>query len=232
MLLGFAVSIILFDLFLIYTRDIVTEEYIEVSELISLVEILIADIPGVMFLNIINIWSFHKSTSLYILTLLALSSIQFYTIYPFYAFYLKKIIFAIFIIFILLSLLYLYHLYILSLIVIVIGYLDELAFYVILIMFGIAFSFIIFMILRFIDLLKDFQLIRRNRKVIVKNRQQIASTLAKCRTPYFRLRYVQSLQNSNITPEGDWPAELPNFGNDKASSLLAQLEERWLGLQR
>jgi hypothetical protein len=34
-------------------------------------------------------------------------------------------------------------------------------------------------------------------------------------------------------PTGVWPdGTLPNFDDDRASTLLAQLEEKWLGLDR
>ena len=55
--------------------------------------------------------------------------------------------------------------------------------------------------------------------------------------PYYRIiSYVQKfiyLKNSNIKPVGVWPeGKLPNINNDTASTLLAKLEEKWLGLDR
>ncbi|MCP4402492.1 MAG: NACHT domain-containing protein [bacterium] len=52
-------------------------------------------------------------------------------------------------------------------------------------------------------------------------------------TSWGRKKYVQLLQQQNSIVEGEWPdGKLPNIGNDEASTLLAQLEERWLGLAR
>ncbi|MGK7932246.1 MAG: NACHT domain-containing protein [Microcystaceae cyanobacterium] len=50
-----------------------------------------------------------------------------------------------------------------------------------------------------------------------------------------RLKFVQHLEEKRVTPpyESEWPeGNLPNSKNDQASTLLAKLEERWLGLHR
>ncbi|MEM9446789.1 MAG: hypothetical protein AAGA18_15720 [Verrucomicrobiota bacterium] len=65
------------------------------------------------------------------------------------------------------------------------------------------------------------------------SRLKIASDLKAYKSSQGRLGYVENLQNKKIRPTGVWPnGELPNFSNDEASTLLAKLEEKWLGLDR
>jgi hypothetical protein len=61
-------------------------------------------------------------------------------------------------------------------------------------------------------------------------RAQISRDFGQFRTSIFRLRYVEWVRDSSLRPEGMWPSCRPNVGDD-ASTLLAQLEERWLGLE-
>lgn len=50
------------------------------------------------------------------------------------------------------------------------------------------------------------------------------------RTGKGRLRFIEALASRASEPSGDWKDGLPYLPNDPASTLLAQLEERWLGL--
>jgi hypothetical protein len=80
----------------------------------------------------------------------------------------------------------------------------------------------------------DFSVIlsreKNNRKI---SRQNINDHLKRYKTAWGRLNYVDFMQNHKIKPNGKWlDGKMPNFNNDRASSLLARLEEKWLGLDR
>jgi hypothetical protein len=62
------------------------------------------------------------------------------------------------------------------------------------------------------------------------SRAIIATDFCRFETEWYRERYVFWLRNLTSEPLGDWPDRRPNFDNDKASTLLAQLDEHWLGL--
>lgn len=65
------------------------------------------------------------------------------------------------------------------------------------------------------------------------NRKEISKQFGEFKTLRARLEYTQHLQNEKIIIEGNWPdGKIPNINNDAASTLLAQLEEKWLGLDR
>ncbi|MDT4954001.1 MAG: hypothetical protein QOJ02_2139 [Acidobacteriota bacterium] len=65
------------------------------------------------------------------------------------------------------------------------------------------------------------------------DRKTIASHFFSIKSDEGRLYFVFGLQDKRIKPTGEWPnAKLPNIRNDEASTLLAQLEEKWLGLSR
>jgi hypothetical protein len=65
------------------------------------------------------------------------------------------------------------------------------------------------------------------------SRQAIARYFHSLDTNWGRLEYLEFLQNQKIKPQGEWlDGKLPNINNDEASTLLAQLEEKWLGLDR
>ena len=64
-------------------------------------------------------------------------------------------------------------------------------------------------------------------------REEIADNFYSYETEGGRLKFVQLLRDQKIKPEGEWPhGRLPNIKNDEASTLLAKLEEKWLGLDR
>jgi hypothetical protein len=78
---------------------------------------------------------------------------------------------------------------------------------------------------------------RRRLKLLRKNvptsRERIAEEFKFFQKTEFRLEFVKLLGSHGIKPTGSWPnGEMPNYRNDEASTLLAQLEEKWLGLNR
>jgi hypothetical protein len=84
-----------------------------------------------------------------------------------------------------------------------------------------------------------FWKIRENRRTDIYfrepryDRASIAEHFYSLKTVEGRLYFVRILQGKNINPRGEWPDKsLPNIGNDYGSTLLAQLEEKWLGLDR
>lgn len=62
-------------------------------------------------------------------------------------------------------------------------------------------------------------------------RKTIAYYFYKLPSGYYRLQYVNYLKTKEVQPLGDWPeGKLPNRNDDEASGNLAELEEKWLGL--
>ena len=79
----------------------------------------------------------------------------------------------------------------------------------------------------------DHQTWKRLSKESISTRKNISEQFAQFKTGWGRLKYVRYLQALNIKPEGNWiDGKIPNIKNDEASTLLAQLEEKWLGLDR
>ena len=75
--------------------------------------------------------------------------------------------------------------------------------------------------------------LRRFRPDVEMTRGQIAEFFHGFKTEHWRLKFVRSLQSVKVQPNSLWPdGKLPRVGNDEASTLLAKLEERWLGLDR
>jgi len=65
------------------------------------------------------------------------------------------------------------------------------------------------------------------------NRATIAEYFNKFESSRTRLKIVHAIQTQGIIATGSWPDNtIPNVENDRASTLLAQLEEKWLGLDR
>jgi hypothetical protein len=61
-------------------------------------------------------------------------------------------------------------------------------------------------------------------------RSSIATDFGGFRTHWYRTRYVEWLRDNQVLPTGTWPDKRPNCKDDHASAMLAQLDERWLGL--
>ena len=81
--------------------------------------------------------------------------------------------------------------------------------------------------------LKDRKLLRKNSKCSKVSRTAFADQFSMFKTSWGRLKYVQRLKNGQIFLEGIWPnTKVPNVKNDNASALLAQIEERKLGVDR
>ncbi len=64
-------------------------------------------------------------------------------------------------------------------------------------------------------------------------REKISEQFNVCLKFNIQLKFVRELEKRHIKAIGEWPDyKLPNHYNDPGSTLLAQLEERWLGLDR
>ncbi|NEQ67966.1 MAG: NACHT domain-containing protein [Symploca sp. SIO2D2] len=96
------------------------------------------------------------------------------------------------------------------------------------ILIGILVLFTIFIIKPYINDWHRFRMLVRNEHL---TRGDIEQQLKVYKTSWGRMEYVNFLWNQNIRPTGNWTTNLPNY-NDDASSLLARLEEKWLGLDR
>jgi hypothetical protein len=91
-----------------------------------------------------------------------------------------------------------------------------------------------FMLFRYvIRLLNDYKRWRSLSHARLSTREGIATEMSKMRTARGRMTIARVLDLSVQQPTGVWPdGTLPNFDDDRASTLLAQLEEKWLGLDR
>ena len=67
-------------------------------------------------------------------------------------------------------------------------------------------------------------------RATVFSRASIAKDLSQLQSHRYRDKYVQWLRDTQVQPQGEWPDGRPNSG-DVASTVLAQLDERWLGLE-
>ncbi|WP_089725295.1 NACHT domain-containing protein [Candidatus Thiosymbion oneisti] len=62
-------------------------------------------------------------------------------------------------------------------------------------------------------------------------REQIAAQLSAFESSKGRLKFLSMLDEQRVTPEGEWPEPgIPSLNNTQLDTVLAQLEERWLGL--
>ncbi|HQU84507.1 MAG TPA: NACHT domain-containing protein [Pyrinomonadaceae bacterium] len=82
-------------------------------------------------------------------------------------------------------------------------------------------------------IVKDYLLLVKIKKNLDTNREIISQNFYRFRRSEAKLKYVRVLQNQAIKPKGNWlDGKIPNHENDEASTLLAQLEEKWLGLDK
>jgi hypothetical protein len=79
-------------------------------------------------------------------------------------------------------------------------------------------------------LMSDREALRKAEQSTSLTRSAIASSFNQLRAEPSRIRYVEWLRDHQIKPDGEWPVERPNLGGSRASTLLAQLDERWMGL--
>lgn len=80
---------------------------------------------------------------------------------------------------------------------------------------------------------RDYLKVRKLKRHSKLSRGQIVKEIERFETAWGEWKYIEFLQDENIKPEGDWPdGQLPNIGNDKVTTQLARLEEKWLGLDR
>jgi hypothetical protein len=78
--------------------------------------------------------------------------------------------------------------------------------------------------------LKDRKYFPKAKETTSVSRAAIADDFTHFRTQWYRMKYVNWLRESQVRPHGSWPNGRPNVG-DEASTMLAQLDERWLGLE-
>jgi NACHT domain len=76
----------------------------------------------------------------------------------------------------------------------------------------------------------DREHLRKSQQAAAISRASIAGDFGQFQTTWYRTKYVLWLRDSQAQPIGPWPNGRPNTGDD-ASTLLAQLDERWLGLE-
>ncbi len=96
---------------------------------------------------------------------------------------------------------------------------------------------IIYWLVRIVISTKNWLMDYMSYRTLVKKRfperRQIGEAFDEFRTAFWRLRFVRFLQSMRLKPIGTWPlGSVPNIEDDKASTLLARLEEGWLGLGR
>jgi NACHT domain len=72
--------------------------------------------------------------------------------------------------------------------------------------------------------------LHRSKQTTATSRATIAADFRQFQTAWYRMKYVLWLRDCQVQPLGPWPDGRPNIGDD-ASTLLAQLDERWLGLE-
>jgi hypothetical protein len=78
--------------------------------------------------------------------------------------------------------------------------------------------------------LSDRRLLRRVIGVTALTRAMISVDFLRFRTRWCRMGYVSWLRDAAVQPTGEWPNNRPHIVGDDASTVLAQLDERWLGL--
>jgi hypothetical protein len=95
-----------------------------------------------------------------------------------------------------------------------------------------AITFVLVALILTAATLKD--IIKTRRLPIEENMSQkdIYCAILSLSTKWGRFLYVQKIKKARVKAFGDWPkGHAPNNG-DTASTLLAQLDENWLGLDR
>ena len=75
---------------------------------------------------------------------------------------------------------------------------------------------------------QDVSLIRGICLTGPQSRSTIHKHFTSFKTAFWRLRFMKRIEEQKIEPHGEWPAGYaPNVEYDAASTLLAQLDERW-----
>jgi hypothetical protein len=103
--------------------------------------------------------------------------------------------------------------------------------YVLIAFFGALGFFILFnMLSMLLRVGRDRDRLRKSQQATSINRGSIAADFRQLQTSWYRMKYVVWLRDNQVQPRGSWPNGRPSMG-DEASTLLAQLDERWLGLE-
>jgi hypothetical protein len=87
-------------------------------------------------------------------------------------------------------------------------------------------------------LVHDLVLVYRDRAHLLEatsstalTRASIATDFNRFQTKWGRARYTKWLRDTQVKPLGNWPEARPNVDSDTGSTMLAQLDERWLGIE-
>lgn len=112
-------------------------------------------------------------------------------------------------------------------------------YYYFLVVIGVCFALLILAGIIFIitEIINDIKLFNRLRIKFhfsqTIQRHILSQEFYGFKTSFFRLKYVKLLEYYSIQPLEGWPENrLPNKKNDSASILLAQLEAKWLGIEK
>ena len=82
---------------------------------------------------------------------------------------------------------------------------------------------------RVVALIEDRRLLQEIMQGRAISRHVVDADFCKLQSNMFRCRYVSWLRDQK-PPTDEWPDERPNVHDDESSSLLAQMDEMWLGL--
>jgi NACHT domain len=65
------------------------------------------------------------------------------------------------------------------------------------------------------------------------SREEISDALKSLLTDRYKIKYINILRDSNVSPHGDWPnGEFLSITTDEVKTEVAKLEEKWLKLDR
>jgi hypothetical protein len=97
---------------------------------------------------------------------------------------------------------------------------------------------VLFFLIKLVQLVEELANMRKDRVRLREatsstavTRASIATDFCRFKTKWGRDQYVRWLRDPQVKPLGSWPNVRPNVGSDAASTLLAQLDERWLGIE-
>lgn len=82
----------------------------------------------------------------------------------------------------------------------------------------------------FYSLLKDFFNFKKKSRSISNQRNEIAEQIMSFHSDYFKWRFVLYLQKEITECGGEWPKKFDMNDGSRHMTLLAQLDEKWLGL--
>jgi hypothetical protein len=83
-----------------------------------------------------------------------------------------------------------------------------------------------------IQFYRDFIIYKRIEINLIKSRPFISDSLIAFKTEHYKLKFIKLIQTSFDKCTGDWPRGRIPDENSEVATLLARLEEKWLGLDR